>query len=269
VICLNKITSFFFFLIVFPVSVHCQTEIKGGTLVLIYGDTSKVVVAADSRILLNDSIPSKNNGCKIKVFGNNVVFVSTGLYSSTQGWDVFKIANDSYNPDSSIKSIVELFSYRALSQLSKFMIDIKNDTVMYNKYLHNPPVESAWIGLHDNQLAVFWVSFQPMLSEHASQANSYSMEGWKSGWGRDLWLPLGIHGFIRSYVDGNSAKNFLQTYGVVDGLTRLIQNDIGFFPNHVSEPIDVLIFNGNGVSWQRKKNECKECEICPDTLNKH
>ena len=100
--CMNPVKYIFVILCsAFDCAVQCQDGTLSGTVILVYGDSIQIAIAADSRRVLSDSIAMPSEECKIRVFGNNTIFVTTGLYCTLAGFDIFTIARESYIPDSS------------------------------------------------------------------------------------------------------------------------------------------------------------------------
>jgi hypothetical protein len=250
-----------------PVFVYGQGETTGGTVILIYGDTSQVVVAADSRITLDDSIPLSDSACKITVFGNNVVFVASGIYSSPMGFDILKIAKNFYDSIPNFQNFphigLKFFEYAA-DELNWLIDTIRIvDSTKGKSFLGRVSIEFAWIILGNDQITVDTYTIRAEHFKGKGVTNSGDGMTWHSKSShRLLWLPLGINGFNKGCMSAESAQRFLQTYGYIKGIVRLIENDIGFAPIQVGGEVDVLFVDGTGAHWQHRKPYCKACEEC-------
>jgi hypothetical protein len=251
---------------IFSVLGFAQTETSGGTVILIYGDSTHVVVAADSRLTNNNSIALSDSECKITAFGHNNVFVSAGVYYAPLGFNIHKIAKLCYDSIPDIEQRTFAFFGEAASSVSEFMDTIRSrDTTMFNSTLPHTAIEFAWIASDEKQISVFWYSITPPRFKGKGKQSTTAGDGgrWRSSYHNALWHPLGISGFNKQCMNADAAQTFLQTYGDTSGMTRLIQVDIGLAHQLVGGKIDILTIDKGGIHWQVRKRECQECEACP------
>ena len=124
---------------------------------------------------------------------------------------------------------------------------------------------TAWVGMRKGFIQIFMRDWHPeLLRGGRVTGNLTQVLAYGGGSSRPFFYALGINGINKKCIDANTAQRMLQKFGIVGGTTRLIQNDIAVDSLSVGEPIDVLVYNRNGSHWLAKKNECKECEICPE-----
>src|SRR5467141_1433043 len=258
-------------ILLLPCCINAQNAISGGTVILLFCDSSQVVVAADSRQVINDSIPSRNNVCKIHVFGN-VVFVNAGIDSvfTQDGKNTFsmlKIAKESYSPQSTLHEIEVRFIIAAGHAYDSLVHSIgKVDSITFKKLLNRLAFSTAWLGMYKGQIHFVMRDWYPVLRENGEVVGVNPSANYVNctDFPMPFFFPLGINGISKRCIDAETAKRMLKKFGVVNGMVRLIQNDIAFAPLFVGEPIDVLTFDTTGPHWQVRKPECRECEECPE-----
>jgi hypothetical protein len=234
------------------------------TTVLLYRDSTRIVVGADSLSGELSSGASKTSSlCKIRKTGNVYVSMAGYISATSNGFDAYRLASSAIAHSTGVAE--------SAKQFARLSIRPFQESVSHERRYH-PDLYKSETKRGADALVIFFMSFENSVptfasvtftitedstekvsvATHLDFCPGHGCPGATTGPGNLVFLTLGVVGAIDRFVGDHAAFPTDLHNDPVSTIRRLIEIEIRESPDLVGLPIDILTISKDGATWSQR-----------------
>jgi hypothetical protein len=249
----------FLLVLTYPSISLSQRDIHG-TAIFAVRTPNEIAVAADSRAIGANGLPTLTPVCKIRQI-ENIFLVAYGLYEESQsGYNLWKIIERVGKGFNTVSSMAHSFETYMRSPLEKALqqIRVTNPEFYKEKCMKRPPVGVIFFGIEDDALvfrhrkvtvydpasANIWID---MIKEDCPGAGCL-----------DGSMAIAVAEDQEMDALSRLKLNFNSDLNLVELAKIFVADAISKNPIKYGPPIDIVRLNKSQTQWIQRKSECAQ-----------